>query len=334
MAYIYKKLINGKPYYYLRISKRVKRKQVVKDIAYLGNNITEAKKKLDSLKNYQKDIRKGYRNIKKVLESNYYLEKIKKQKLKKDDYLERELLEEVEAAKMHFNQHFLNFDPLTIHETYQHFLIDFAFNTTSIEGNTITLEETQKLLEEEILPKNKTLREIYDLQNTEKVFFWLLKEKPNFNENLIIKIHDKLLQNIDLRKGYRTQDLRVFRSRFKASPAKYISADMEILLEWFKENKNKLHPLVLVGILHHKLEKVHPFADGNGRTGRMVMNYILIKNNYPPLIIPKKKRHDYLDTLSNADKTDLKNKDPKYYKELINYLAKELISSYWNNFNI
>ena len=62
-------------------------------------------------------------------------------------------------------------DDKTIKETYKDFLIDFAFNTTSIEGNTITLAEVDRLLRENLTPRNRTLREIYDLQNTEKVFF-------------------------------------------------------------------------------------------------------------------------------------------------------------------
>jgi len=333
MAYIYKKIVNGRTYYYLRISKRIKGKLIVKDIAYLGSKISEVETKLNKLTKYQKEIKKGHRTIKKFIQTNHYLEKIRKKKLKKNKYFNEGMLEQIEVIKLHFNDYFLKLDELTIKETYQHFLIDFAFNTTSIEGNTITLEEANKLLKEEILPKNKTLREVYDLQNTEKVFFWLLEKKPVINERLIIKLHDELLDKIDVRKGYRTQEIRVFRSRFKASPMKYISMDMKLLFKWFKENRER-HPLVLAGMMHHKLEKIHPFADGNGRAGRMVMNYILMKKGYPPLIITKKRRGDYLEVLNKADKADLENKEAKNYKALINYLAEEMISSYWNNFNV
>ena len=334
MVYIYKKIINGKAYYYLRISKNLNGKVLVKDIAYLGNKVSEIEKKLDNLKKYQKEIRKGYKNIQKFLNSNYYLEKAKKKKLKKDDYLEKERLEQIEAIKLHYNQSFLKLDKLTIDETYKHFLIDFAFNTTSIEGNTITLKEANRLLKEEILPKNKTLREVYDLQNTEKVFLWLLKNKPVINEKLIIKIHDELLGGIDVRKGYRNQEIRIIGSRFDVSPAKYIQTDMKILMKWFDKNKSKLHPFVLSVLLHHKLERIHPFADGNGRTGRMLMNYFLIRNKYPPFIVSKKRRSDYLNALNKADKSDLNDIGPKSYNNLIIYLAEEIIASYWNNFNI
>ncbi len=333
MVYIYKKTIHGKNYYYLRVSKRVNGKLVVKDVAYLGNDISKIESKLNNLVEYKDEIRKGHRIIKKFIQSNYFLQKVKKLKLKNINYLDKGMLEQVEAIKLHYKNNFLKLDELTKKEVYKHFLIDFAFNTTSIEGNTITLDEANKLLNEDILPKNKTLREVYDLQNTENTFLWLLDDKPLFNEMLITDIHDRLLEKIDVRKGYRTQDIKVFKSKFEASPVKYLKIDMRVLMKWFKDNK-KLHPLVLVGLLHHKLEKIHPFADGNGRTGRMLMNYILMKMGFPPLIISKKRRSDYLAALRNADNCDLNDNDSSYYKKLITYLAEEMVSSYWSNFNV
>ncbi len=177
MAYIYKKLIHGKPYYYLRTSKRIKGKVVVKDIAYLGNNLSKIKTKLSSLQQYKKEIRKAHRNIKKYLESQDLLEKIKKVKLKENKFIDKEAHQKIEAIKEHYKK-FSKIDKKTKQEIFKNFLIDFAFNTTSLEGNTITLEQADKLLKENLAPKNKTLREIHDLQNTEKVFFSLnLKEK-------------------------------------------------------------------------------------------------------------------------------------------------------------
>jgi Fic family protein len=333
MAYIYKKTIGNKPYYYLRISKRVEDRVIAKDIAYLGSDINQINAKLDKLPvKYKDEIRKAYKNIKRFIDSNYYLEKVGK--LKENDYINYETLKEIEAIKLHFNENFQKIDSKTKENTYKNFLVDFAFNTTSIEGNTITLEEANKLLRDNLTPKEKFPREIFDLQNTQKVFFYLLEEKPKFDQELVIKIHDMLMANIDERLGYRTHDIKVFKSRFEASPIKYIKTDMNLLFKWYNKYKKKLHPLVLAALFHQKFEKIHPFADGNGRTGRMVMNYILNVNDYPPLIVKKKNRSEYLRTLSEADKSDLNIIDAKYFKRSLKYLGKEFIETYWNNFNI
>lgn len=330
MVYIYKKIIGGKPYYYLRASQKKGKKLITKDIAYLGSDIENIKKALDKLPKYKTEIRKAYRKISKFLDSNYYFEKAVKLKLKKEDYLDKKL-QEVEACKVHFNEVFRKLDELTRKEIMKNFVIEFAYNTTSIEGNTIGLEETRNLLEEGKTPKNKTLREIYDLKNHEKVFFEIFDSKKDMNHDFIIDIHSKLMSEIDKRVGYRTRDVRVFRSHFKSTPGKFVKTDMDLLLKWYSKNKGRLHPFVLACIFHHKFEKIHPFMDGNGRTGRMLFNHILMKNDYPPVIIHKKTRAEYLEALGKADKSDLTKLDKKDYFDLVQYVANEMIY-YWDVF--
>lgn len=335
MVYLYKKTINGRPYYYLRISKRINGKIVVKDIAYLGSDPSKIWEKLKEIpKIYKEEIRKAYRNINKFIQGEYYLKKIKSKKLKENPFINKNLLEEVEAIKLHFKNEFLKKDKRVILDTYENFIIDFAFNTTSLEGNTITLEEANKLFKENLTPKNRTLREIFDLQNNRKVFFETFNIKKQVSQEFIIQIHDSLLENIDVRTGYRNHDIRVFKSRFEPTPHPYLKTDMKLLIQWYKQNEKKLHPLDVAGIFHHKFEKIHPFSDGNGRTGRMTLSYMLLKKGYPPLIIRKTKRSEYLDAMEKADKAGIKDKDPKHYKTLIEFLAKELSENYWNNFNI
>ena len=333
MVYIYKKKVGNKNYYYLRTSERKGQKVVVKDIAYLGNRLEDIKKNLDNLSQYKNEIRKAHHKINSFLDSNYYLEKAKKKKIKKNEFLGEKQLD-LEACKIHFVEKFLKLDYLTKKEYLENFLIEFAFNSTSIEGNTITLKEARNLLQEGKTPKDKTLREIYDLQNTQKVFFDLCENnfKEELSLDLIIKIHDSLLENIDNRKGLRKTEVRVFKSNFDATPVEYVRTDLELLIKWYKENKSKLSPIVLATLFHHKFEKIHPFADGNGRTGRMIMNYVLMKNKHPPIIIQKKFRKEYLDAMGTADKSDLTSSNEKDYGELVRFCVDELIGNYWNLF--
>src|SRR3989339_739265 len=109
-----------------------------------------------------------------------------------------------------------------------------------------------------------------------------------------------------------------------------IKTDMDILLEWYKKNETKLHPLVLAVIFHHKFEKIHPFMDGNGRTGRMLVNYILMNNHLPPTIIHKKTRKEYLNAMREADESSLWKLEEDKYKILINYGIDEFIETYWS----
>ena len=88
-----------------------------------------------------------------------------------------------------------------------------------------------------------------------------------------------------------------------------------------------MHPLILAAAFHHKFEKVHPFYDGNGRTGRMLLNLILLKNGFPPLIISDKQRKRYYNALEKADKADFSAID-KNYESIINFCYLSLIKTY------
>lgn len=330
MVYLYKKAIGKKDYYYLRVSSKNGKKLVTKDVAYLGSSIKEAKKALKNIKGYDKEIRKANRKMNLFLESNHYLELVQKNKYKKAPLLEDKIYE-IEACKLHFNKDFKKQNKLTQKQLMDNFVIDFTYNTTSIEGNTIALKDVDNFLKEGITPKDKTLREIYDLRNTKEVFDSLnLKEK--LNDDLIIKLHSGLVKDIDQRVGYRTKDVHVKNSHFDATPWQYIKADMKELFNWYKKNESVLHPFVLATSFHHKFEKIHPFFDGNGRTGRILMNFILLKMGYPPIIIRKKYRTDYLNALSKADEKNLFSKETKQYKALVQFSVNELVTNYWNNF--
>jgi len=327
MVYIYKKRIGKKDYYYLRASVKQKNKLITKDIAYLGDDPGRIYERLNSLP--QKEIRKSYHKLKRFIESDYYLKKAEEQNFRKEfDYING-----VEACRIHWQTKVLKLDEKTLQETLKHFVIELTYNTTSIEGNTITLEEAQRLLMENLTPKNRTLREIHDIKNSEKAFFTLWKDKAAITHEFIIGLHTSLLRNIDERTGYRTGDVRVFRSKFKSTPHQFIRADLDILLRWYKENQD-IHPLILASAFHHKFEKIHPYFDGNGRTGRMLMNYILMQRGYPPIIHQKKHRIRYLDALREADECPLDKYDKHKYKKLIELSTFFMQDKYWDNFLI
>jgi len=335
MAYIHVKKVGGKKYYTLRVSVRDKAGRVItKDIENLGSDLSKIN--IENLeKKHKKETRKSYHTIKKFLESEYYLNKAKNKKLKKSLFFSKEQMEFIESTKIHYDLKFLKFSNETKKEIFDIFLIKFAVSSTSIEGNTITLKEATKLLREHRAPKNRTLREIYDLQNSKNVFFDLLGKKPELSLNMIEEVHDALLERIDSRKGYRNHDIRILGQPFKPSPAHYVKTDIKLLLDWFNKQKKTTHPLALVIFFHHKFENIHPFSDGNGRTGRILLNHILLTLGYPPLIIQKKNRDEYIEAMNEADNAIRKNllsTDIKPYQKLFNFIYAEYKGTYWNTF--
>lgn len=312
--FIERKIINKKPYFYLKHSFRSKDKIKTKTLAYIGN-----KKDEDKINKFKKIFNKDkLRKIKKELfeEIDYnYL-------LLKTDY------DKIRDIKKQFSPKLKKLRRETKKDMFDDFLTYFIYNSNAIEGNTLTLKETDLLLNKGITPSGRTLREINDHLNSRDVFYYLLKENPKINNDTIIVIHDRLMDKIDERKGFRNSNVRVIGATFKSSQFQYIKTDMNLLLRWYYKNKNNLHPVILASLFHHKFEKIHPFYDGNGRTGRMLMNFMLMKEKIPPIILSNKQRKRYYSVLANADKMGLLEISDDC-KSLVKFISTQILKT-WN----
>lgn len=194
---------------------------------------------------------------------------------------------------------------------YEVFCSLFTYDSTGIEGNTLTLSETSFLLFEGIVPKEKSLREINETINHKKAFDYMLKYEGELTKEFILELHrlivyDTLREDLKSQIG-RFRTVQVFVGGSIPPSAIEVPNKMAHLLKWYSTNKNKLHPIVLASYFHTEFEKIHPFVDGNGRVGRLLINFILHKNKLPMINIQKKSRFRYYDVLQKAQyKGDLK----------------------------
>jgi len=315
--YVEKKKIGKNVYSYLTVSIRVGDKVKTKTIAYLGKDPIS--------KNTIKS------EIAKIPKSK--IEKIKQELRDKVDinkeFLNENQIKELEKLKKDFNKKIKAPDKKLIEDMFKDFKTFYIYNTNAIEGNTLTLEETNLLLNKDKTPEGRDLNEIYDHINEKETFDFILDNNLPINNDIIIKIHSMLLNKIDKRVGsFRFHNVRVFGASFETSPAEYVKADMSLLLKWYNKNRNRLHPLILAAIFHEKFERIHPFYDGNGRTGRMLINLILMQNSFPPLIINNNDRKEYYKALSIGHNVDLSKIDAKFYNPIVGFCYNQIISTY------
>lgn len=195
---------------------------------------------------------------------------------------------------------------------YQYFLSQFTYDTNAIEGNTLSLKETSFILFEKRTPEGKSLREINEVLNHKEAFDFMLSYKGDITKNFICKIQGLVVKNT-LRTDLESQtgkyrDLQVYirGANFIPPKPKEAKKEMKNLLRWYTRNKKKLHPLILSVYFHAAFESIHPFVDGNGRAGRLLMNFILHKNTFPMVSIPNKNKLEYYDCLEQARKGNLR----------------------------
>lgn len=179
------------------------------------------------------------------------------------------------------------------------FEIDYAHNSTAIEGNTLSLIETKVLLEDEISVGNKSLREIYEVVNHNKAFAYVKKcisENKHLNENIVKDIHSILMENILVGGVYRNVEVRITGAKHKPP----VPSEMYYQIKEFFSNMNSrsdLNPIELAAWTHAEFVKIHPFVDGNGRTSRLIMNYQLMSNGFLPVSVNKEDRLEYFSYL-------------------------------------
>lgn len=187
------------------------------------------------------------------------------------------------------------------------FLVRFTYDSTAIEGNTLTMEETRNLLLYEKTPNGKTLREIYEQINNKKAFSYItreIKKGRDLNEEIICYIHKQLVENIFSGGIYRQNNVYIQGAKHECPDYQQLP---ELLTKFYAElrDKNdfctmpesKVTPFETACWIHAEFVGIHPFQDGNGRVSRMIMNYQLMKHDFLPVNIPFDKRIVYYGVL-------------------------------------
>lgn len=185
--------------------------------------------------------------------------------------------------------------------------LEWTYNSNAIEGNTLTISETKVVLEG-ITVGGKSVREHLEAINHRDAIMFLeglvSKEEP-LTEWSIKNIHQLVLKNIDNENAGKYREENVLISGAKHRPPEHflVPEKMQSLITTYNEKWQTLHPIERAALLHGEFVKIHPFIDGNGRTARLLMNFELMRNGYPPAIIKKEMRPEYYDALDIAHTT-------------------------------
>lgn len=179
--------------------------------------------------------------------------------------------------------------------------VEWTYHSNAIEGNTLTLSETKVVLEG-ITVGGKTLREHLEVINHSEAIGYIeeiIKKQDPLSEWQIKNIHGIVLKGILPENAgvYRREN--VFISGAEHIPPDFVQVPVQMadLLEWYATEAQTLHPVERAAILHSRFVKIHPFVDGNGRTARLLMNFELMKNGYPAVVIKKEQRLAYYESL-------------------------------------
>ncbi|MFH1390861.1 MAG: Fic family protein [Candidatus Diapherotrites archaeon] len=230
---------------------------------------------------------------------------------------------EFDELKNNLNDSISAFEPGNF---YEHFITEFTYDSNAIEGSSLTVKETGNVLFENISPKNKPLKHVLEARNHKEAFdFTMSLKQKNLSQKVICKMQKKVVEKTlpehlqQFEGNLRGVNVRV--GNHIAPPFYTVPRKLGALIKWYNQNHDKYNPVVVTAYFHSEFENIHPFVDGNGRTGRLLMNFMLKKQGYPPLTIFFKYRQEYYESLEKARKQ--KNLKPllkiikKSYQDLL-----------------
>jgi Fic family protein len=287
--HIEKRKVNGKIKYFLAYSYRE------------GSNVHKFRKYLGQ------DLKQDKIEERKKIAEKLILEEIHKYKIIRDP-LQIEIsdkeIREIQELQVNI--------PLKIahlsEKDWKKFSELFTYNTNAIEGSKLNKEEVKDLLEQDKWP-NKSKEDIAEAYGVDEAVNYIRTTKEHISMELIKKIHKIVFKNSKSFAGKfrkRGEDVAVMDNRGNivhegASPER-INHLLSELIEWYEINRKTYPILILAAVVHNQFENIHPFRDGNGRVGRILLNNILIKHNLHPINIDFKNRLEYYSSLQSYER--------------------------------
>ena len=202
---------------------------------------------------------------------------------------------------------------------------NFIYNSNAIEGSTLTLKETDIILQYRVTVKGKSLKEHEEVKGQEYALNFLkevIKTNESLSLRLIRKFHALVLNDdIENRGKFKKSNNEILGAGFETTPYYLVEEKLTELIEKFNSSENN-DLIMKVACFHADFEKIHPFIDGNGRTGRLLLNLELMKNGYPITVIRNEDREEYYTALETAQVES-------NYELLADFIEKSVENTFW-----
>ncbi len=282
MVSIVTKNIKGRPYLYLVDSIRKGPRVIQKTVKYIGPKRPIPKEEFECMV-------LSYRG------EDWILNDVK-------DELAYTQHHEMKRASSLYKQYFNQLDAVSKEKETQKFIGTFISSSNAIEGSTLTAKETFDFLFKDIVPKNHTKKELFMASNLLDAWNYVEKNQHRFPTHQDLRIlHGLVNRNIESEETLGNyKHVQNYIGDVYTSSYLFIEEKMEKLLRWMRKAFREIDDFEVAFQSHAQFEIIHPFVDGNGRVGRLLINWLLLMKGLSPLAIHEKKRPDYINALENA----------------------------------
>ncbi|MFT5849825.1 MAG: Fic family protein [Patiriisocius sp.] len=301
-----RKKVNNKPYFYLaeqvKIGEKTKKIQV-----FVGKIIP-------------KDLR-GYFMSLRDKETELTNTVIVKSGLTAK-YLKNYSLSKIETARIQWKYNKSQLTDAQLSRLIRDLAIRFIFESNAIEGSRLAESEVAAIVQRKYVKKTLPASEVIEVENSIRCFDVINTSGFTLNHKNIIALHEQLVLGLGIPTGFKKQQI-VVNNKNTTDPKK-VRKELTELISWYKKEKKNMHPFERAVIFHNRFERIHPFTDGNGRVGRLLLNWMLKESGYGYILIKNSNRTAYTNALNKGDIGTYRNMlllCAKAYKETIDDLV-------------
>ncbi len=272
MVRVAKRLVKGNTYYYLEHTIRSRGKRTTKS-KYLGSRLP---KNVDTL-------------------TREFLSELDKAKW----------FDDFERIRRNYDAELRSMPESAREKAASQFSVRFTYNTQRIEGSTLTLRETAELLEHQTSPSGKPMEDAKEAEAHSRLLREILEFKKELSQVVVQEWNWKLLRETkpDVAGIIRRHGVEISGSSFVPPPPVELQPQLDDFFRWYRRTRSRTNPVELAGLVHLKFVTIHPFADGNGRISRLMMNFVLHRHGFPLTDIEYRRRAAYCRSLERSQLT-------------------------------
>lgn len=266
---ITKRRVKGRTYYYLEQTVRDKGKRATKS-RYLGSEVPKEVDELRRQFQFELDQEKWFKGFERIRQG-----------------YAKELGGMPGSAR---------------EKALRQFSVEFTYDTQRIEGSTLTLRETAELLEHGVSPGAKPIADAKEAEAHDRLFRHMLDFKGDLTQKEVLEWNWRLLKDTkpDVAGKVRRHGVGISGSRFAPPPPVELQPRLDAFFDWYRGSRRRMNPVELAALVHLRFVTIHPFADGNGRVSRLMMNFALHRGGYPMLNIEYSRRNSYYASLEKS----------------------------------
>ena len=185
------------------------------------------------------------------------------------------------------------------------FAITFIYESNAIEGSRLSQQEVEAIIKKQYVKKSLPRHEVQEAENAVKAFRLIQTTDFTLTQKNLKLLHSIVTEKLDIPTGFKKENIVV--NNKQTTDPKGVKVELNKLFSWYKNSKSAVHPFERAIIFHNRFEHIHPFTDGNGRVGRLLLNWMLIKDGYGTILFRNRNRLAYFGSLDKGDEGRYRN---------------------------